>query len=116
MEAKRLDAIPETTNKKYFKRIDLPDMGRLGLRLDPQCMSVEHKHSTMVISYVKPRKVSEYDALLKKMGEQSKVKIVEQGKALMDQKAIVGHRKTFNWVKFHIGTQDIFRRPTTLKR
>lgn len=42
-----------TSNKKYFKKIDIPDMLRVGLRLDPDNLSWEYSHNTVIITYKK---------------------------------------------------------------
>jgi hypothetical protein len=45
--------VVRTTNKKYFKRIEVPDMTRAGLRLDAANLSWDFKLNTLVITYRK---------------------------------------------------------------
>jgi hypothetical protein len=45
--------VVRTTNKKYFKRIEMPDMTRAGLRLDAANLSWDFKLNTLVITYRK---------------------------------------------------------------
>lgn len=46
--------VVRTTNKKYFKRIDVPDMQRMGLRLDKASVSWDVQHNTLIVTYAKP--------------------------------------------------------------
>lgn len=50
--------VVRTSNKKYFKRIDVPDLGRLGLKLDDEKLSWKHQHNTLIISYARPPEVA----------------------------------------------------------
>lgn len=54
-----------TSNKKYFKRIDVEDMNRLGLKLKDESLTWKHQHNTLIISYSRPLEVTkaEQDAL-----------------------------------------------------
>ena len=49
----------KTTNKKYYKRIDLPDLKRLGLRLAEENVAWKYANNTVVISYDKPAEVKQ---------------------------------------------------------
>lgn len=51
------EIVVRTSNKKYFKRIDIPDMRRLGLKLDERNLSWKLQYNTLVVSYQKPRQV-----------------------------------------------------------
>lgn len=57
VEHREGDAIGEivvrTTNKKYFKRLDLPDMTRAGIPLEASHLSFDVKHNTLIIEYKK---------------------------------------------------------------
>jgi len=57
--------VVRTSNKKYFKRIDVEDLTRLGLKLKDESLSWKHQHNTLIISYVRPQEVikAEHDAL-----------------------------------------------------
>jgi len=49
--------VVRTSNKKYFKRIDVPDLVRLGLKLQDDLLTWKHQHSTLIISYTRPMEV-----------------------------------------------------------
>merc|ERR1711976_171620 len=49
--------VVRTSNKKYFKRIDVEDLARLGLKLKEESLSWKHQHNTLIISYVRPQEV-----------------------------------------------------------
>ena len=44
----------KTTNKKYYKRIDIPDLKRLGLKIEESSVAWKYLNSTVIISYDKP--------------------------------------------------------------
>mmetsp|Transcript_11710 Transcript_11710/g.25925 ORF Transcript_11710/g.25925 Transcript_11710/m.25925 type:complete len:192 (-) Transcript_11710:126-701(-) len=54
--------VVRTENKKYFKRIDVPDLQRASLKLEDGSLTWDHSHNTLVISYKKPNKVVEMEA------------------------------------------------------
>lgn len=43
-----------TANKKYFKRIDVPELDRARIPLDPPGLSWDHENSTLIVQYKKP--------------------------------------------------------------
>ncbi|XP_033194572.1 protein DPCD [Bombus vancouverensis nearcticus] len=43
-----------TTNKKYFKKIIVPDLERAGLKVVQDRISFTHQYSTLIITYKKP--------------------------------------------------------------
>merc|ERR1712178_272310 len=49
--------VVRTSNKKYFKRIDVEDLSRVTppLMLEEERMSWVHQHNTLIISYTKPQ-------------------------------------------------------------
>lgn len=49
--------VVRTSNKKYFKRIDVPDLSRLNLKLAETSLSWKHQHNTLIISYTRPIEV-----------------------------------------------------------
>jgi hypothetical protein len=57
--------VVRTSNKKYFKRIDVEDLSRLGLKLKDESLSWKHQHNTLIISYTRPIEVikSEQESL-----------------------------------------------------
>lgn len=42
--------VVRTLNKKFFKRIPVPDLQRLGLLLEQDKLVVSHKYNTLIIS------------------------------------------------------------------
>ena len=49
------DAITvRTSNKKYFKRLEIPEMKRQGLALDGAALSWDHARNTLLVAYKKP--------------------------------------------------------------
>ena len=66
----------KTTNKKYYKRIDVPDLKRAGdIKLDESELAWKYQNNTVIISYDKPAKVIEMEKKKKsdiqKLGNQS---------------------------------------------
>eukprot|EP00756_Hemistasia_phaeocysticola_P049946 Hpha_TRINITY_DN24551_c0_g1::TRINITY_DN24551_c0_g1_i1::g.172596::m.172596/K20800/DPCD; protein DPCD len=49
--------VVRTENRKYFKKLDVPDMARMGLPLENGAVEWNHAHSTLVVGYKKPQKV-----------------------------------------------------------
>ena len=45
--------VVRTMNKKYFKKLDIPEMQRMGLPLEPSSLSWTHQHNTLVVTYKK---------------------------------------------------------------
>ncbi|XP_015117135.1 protein DPCD [Diachasma alloeum] len=43
-----------TTNKKYFKKLNIPDLERVGLKPEQDRISFTHQFNTLVITYKKP--------------------------------------------------------------
>ena len=50
-----------TSNKKYFKRFDIPDLKRLGIKLDESSDVLKYQHNTLIIGYDKPEKILELE-------------------------------------------------------
>ena len=46
--------VVRTTNKKWFKRISIPDMERMGLIVEQSGIKFTHANRTLVVSYTKP--------------------------------------------------------------
>lgn len=57
IDAEKQQIVVKTSNKKYYKRIDVQDLQRLGLAMDEDLLSWTHQHSTLIISYTKPKEV-----------------------------------------------------------
>lgn len=58
--------VVRTSNKKYFKRIELPDFVRMGVKLDPSNLSWDVALNTLVITYKKHLAVRVVEAQEKK--------------------------------------------------
>ncbi|XP_011298841.1 protein DPCD [Fopius arisanus] len=43
-----------TTNKKYFKKLNIPDLERIALKPEQERISFTHQFNTLVITYQKP--------------------------------------------------------------
>ena len=54
---KNKDDKNNNTNKKYFKRFDIPALKRCEIPLDRSDLSYSHEGATLIILYAKPRKV-----------------------------------------------------------
>ncbi len=53
------EIVIRTSNKKYYKRIDIQDMRQLNLLLSSAALSWKHQHNTLIVSYTKPSQVLE---------------------------------------------------------
>lgn len=49
--------VVRTSNKKYFKRIDVEELDRMRIPLEEASLSWEHENSTLIIQYKKPAAV-----------------------------------------------------------
>ena len=56
-----------TTNKKYFKRIDIPDLKRVKLEIDDTKVKWKYANNTVIIAYDKPAEVKAKDLEMLKM-------------------------------------------------
>ncbi|EAR93824.3 DPCD protein (macronuclear) [Tetrahymena thermophila SB210] len=54
VDEEKQQLVVRTTNKKYFKRIDVPDLARYNLKLEKGKATFSYKNSTLLISYPKP--------------------------------------------------------------
>ena len=52
----------KTVNKKYYKRIDIPDLRRVSLEIDEAAIAWRYSNNTVIISYDKPQAVKARDA------------------------------------------------------
>lgn len=53
--------VVRTSNKKYFKRIDIEDLDRARLPLEPGALMWTHENSTLVIQYKKPPAILQFE-------------------------------------------------------
>ena len=44
----------KTTNKKYYKRIDIPDLRRVKMELEESSITWKYQNQTVIIGYDKP--------------------------------------------------------------
>lgn len=63
--------VVRTSNKKYFKRIDVEDLSRLGLKLKDESLSWKHQHNTLIISYARPIEVVKAEREALKLAEKT---------------------------------------------
>ena len=70
-----------TSNKKYFKRIDIPEMKLLGLQIEDQNVSWKYSNNTLLIGYIKPQEVldTEKDKISKFTKNTSSNSKIEEG-------------------------------------
>lgn len=67
--------VVRTSNKKYFKRIDVPDLARAGLKLRDELLTWKHQHNTLIISYARPPEVAAMEQKTLQLAEQQSVKL-----------------------------------------
>lgn len=53
-----------TTNKKYFKKLEVIDLDRLELELDTTALTYAHANNTLIINYKKPQAVMDFEKKL----------------------------------------------------
>ncbi|XP_067932086.1 protein DPCD-like [Watersipora subatra] len=56
--------VVRTSNKKYFKRLEIPDMSRLDISLNPSALTYAHANNTLIITYKKPVEVLDFERKL----------------------------------------------------
>ena len=54
IDAENQVILVKTTNKKYYKKIDVPDLTREGIKLEKNSLTWVYKNNTLIISYKKP--------------------------------------------------------------
>lgn len=75
VDHEKQEIIVRTSNKKYYKRIQLPDLARLGLKMQDSMLSWKHQHSTLIISYLRPAEVTQAEQKVLKEAEKSALKM-----------------------------------------
>ena len=63
----------KTVNKKYYKRIDIPDLRRVGLEMDEAAIAWRYTNNTVIISYDKPVEVKQRDQEMLALAAQAAV-------------------------------------------
>lgn len=56
--------VVRTSNKKYFKKIFIPEFERMALVPEQQNVAFSHKFNTLIISYKKPKEFIEFEKQL----------------------------------------------------
>jgi len=71
----------KTTNKKYYKRIDLPDLRRLKLAVDESSIAWKYANNTVIVSYDKPAEVKAREAEMLAAAHRAAMAQTSQGAA-----------------------------------
>eukprot|EP00759_Apiculatamorpha_spiralis_P044637 PhF_6_TR41586/c0_g1_i1/m.63016/K20800/DPCD; protein DPCD len=66
VDLEKQQIVVRTTNKKYFKRIDVPDLKRQGTPMVASNLAWDWKHNTLLVMYKKDKVVKEVEATNKK--------------------------------------------------
>lgn len=66
-----------TSNKKYFKKIKVPDLERIGLKPEQDRITFGHQYNTLIITYKKPPALLDLDKKIFK--EISSLKMARDG-------------------------------------
>ncbi|EFN81758.1 Protein DPCD [Harpegnathos saltator] len=53
-----------TSNKKYFKKLEVPDLKRIGLKPEQDNITFKHYLNTLIIMYKKPAKLLDVENLI----------------------------------------------------
>lgn len=75
VDHEKQEVVVRTSNKKYYKRFGIPDLARLGLKLQDASLSWKHQHNTLIISYLRPVEVLEQEQKLLREANKSAVKV-----------------------------------------
>ena len=68
-----------TKNKKYFKRIQIPDLERLDLEIEPKDISQRYEFNTLTISYLKPETVLDLERNIRQKFDELNAKNPKNG-------------------------------------
>ena len=63
----------KTTNKKYYKRIDIPDLKRASLEIEESSVTWKYANNTVIIGYDKPDKVKETEAQMLQLAHKAAI-------------------------------------------
>eukprot|EP00441_Pelagodinium_beii_P041717 CAMPEP_0197627274 /NCGR_PEP_ID=MMETSP1338-20131121/5931_1 /TAXON_ID=43686 ORGANISM="Pelagodinium beii, Strain RCC1491" /NCGR_SAMPLE_ID=MMETSP1338 /ASSEMBLY_ACC=CAM_ASM_000754 /LENGTH=297 /DNA_ID=CAMNT_0043197957 /DNA_START=47 /DNA_END=940 /DNA_ORIENTATION=+ len=75
VDHEKQEVVVRTSNKKYYKRIQVPDLARIGLKLKDDLLTWKHQHNTLIISYNKPAEFVEEERKALKQAEQLALKV-----------------------------------------
>jgi len=73
------ELVVKTSNKKYFKRIAIPDLQRLNAKIEAGKVSWVYTNNTLVISYPKPTNILQQEQLMIKEFEKLNLKKPKEG-------------------------------------
>ena len=100
----------KTTNKKYYKRIDIPDMKRLELVLEDSAIAWKYQNNTVIISYDKPEKCIEAEKKKKLAEEQAKLlKLLGHKMAKFHLKVLVQRNSKGKITRTEFGDQHLVK-------
>merc|ERR1712113_186769 len=71
VDHEKQEIVVRTSNKKYYKRIAVPDLQRLSLELTDELLTWKHQHNTLIISYPRPLEVIKQEQKLLREAEKS---------------------------------------------
>lgn len=75
VDHEKQEIVVRTSNKKYYKRIRVPDLVDLGLKLSDKLLSWKHQHNTLIISYSKQAEVLTHEQKVLQDAEKSAFKL-----------------------------------------
>ncbi|PAA63328.1 hypothetical protein BOX15_Mlig031143g1 [Macrostomum lignano] len=64
VDASNENVILRTSNKKYYKKFDVPDMRRCGIPIDKTKLSMSHANNTLLIVYPKPKAITDFESMV----------------------------------------------------
>jgi uncharacterized protein YjiK len=77
IDHQKQEIVLRTTNKKYFKRFDIPDMKRIKLPLEESSLAWKYANNSLLIGYDKPAQILELEKKkqsdIKNLGKQTTV-------------------------------------------
>eukprot|EP00939_MAST-03C_sp_MAST-3C-sp1_P005465 g5465.t1 len=71
VDEERQQIVLRTTNKKYFKRFQIPSLVRSKLKMDPRAVSCKYANCTLMIKYAKPASIRVAEAEWRKKQTES---------------------------------------------
>ncbi len=77
VDTEKDDIVVRTANKKYFKRLVLPDLRRISATLEPACLRWAQADGTLLIEYKKPEALLQAEHVAK----EARAKLLKTAKA-----------------------------------
>lgn len=75
VDHEKQEIVVRTSNKKYYKRFDVPDLRRLGLTLQEDVLEWKHNINALIITYPKPAAVLKEERKVLQEAEKSAMKL-----------------------------------------